>query len=195
MLPFSDSFTGPDGQALTVHNAGYVNVVGLAELFSNAAVGTILIDRTVTAWAGDVFQADQYAQGLLAGPGGAGRAGVAVRCGGAGSNTFYAFYNYIAGPFTRLIKVVAGVGVGLAAPGPVAAPGDVLRLEVSGNTLTPYVNGVVSPIGPIVDVDIVAGTGGVYFFDDDPDDRLEDFITGDLNPIVVSPSLYPLGVL
>jgi len=90
-----------------------------------------------------------------------GQVGVAVRViNTAGVLTHYS-YEVDAG--TRyLIKRVSGGYTRLARVFTPPVVGDVIRLQVSGSTLTPKINGVLDPlIGPIVDTSIPTGLPGL----------------------------------
>ena len=78
---------------------------------------------------------------------------------------------YIGGVYTGSLGAIT------VPPGGFAA-GDVIRLEVSGSTLTALVNG--SVVGTATDTNLTGGFPGVRFANGNPEGRLDDWEGGDL---------------
>lgn len=169
---FSTAFIAPDGTLLTDYNpAIFQNVQGFMEIHGNAAANSG--DNVTDCVAVDLaFPADQWAEGELAAVGAGIFAGIAVRAGAAGSQTFYNYFGNDS--VSYLTKWLAGAFTVLGTGGPFAG-GDIARLEAIGNVLTPKLNGA-SDIAPAVDGDIAAGRGALSAYSAVPD-----WTTGILN--------------
>ncbi len=102
------------------------------------------------------WPADQYSQVKIASLNDV--VGAVCRAGAAGVDTFYVFLS--GGVQTQIRKHLAGIETTLITGAP-ASVGDVLRLEVKGQTLTGYVNGVKRLT--VSDSSIASGSAGLYF--------------------------------
>lgn len=163
-LPATDVFTGANGTALTTYSANWSLNAGNFSIQTNAlaANGAAAATETAARWNADVFPNDQYAQGVLAALSATVNAniGIGVRIATDNSANYYGLYYDDDTGDTLMFKVVAGVWTQLgAAFTAVRAVNDILRLEVSGTTLTYKLNGVSQ--GTRVDASLASGSAGV----------------------------------
>lgn len=159
-LPATDNFNtgiGEPSASWTQNHNGF-NITA-----SNNARGDNVADFNHMYWNADAFANDQYSQAKCTGNG---FEGVGVRMsGGAGShNGYYIICNQTGG--TRLSKVVAGSVTNLIGPGSLAdpVPSDILRIEVSGTSITVKYNGVTQTGTPLVDASLASGSAGLVTF-------------------------------
>lgn len=156
MSIFTDNFNRANGAI----GGNWTNINGTFGISSNKATSlTLGADSRAQAvysasFGPDSFGNDQYAQLVLADT--TAYAGVVVR----GSLSAYTGYVAVAaGTDSAISKFVAGTPTAVATGGPPFANGDVLRLEISGSTLTLKKNGVVVLTG--TDSSISSGYAGI----------------------------------
>jgi len=146
-LPATDTFTAADGTALTTYSASWTNNVGAWAINTNAAYSNTLNLETGVHWNADVFDNGQYAQAVAVAVAASNWRGPAVRC-HASDATYYGYYGDTTTKF--MFKSVAGTWTQIGSTGGATSVNDVLRLEVSGTTLTPKINGALdSAVGAI----------------------------------------------
>lgn len=149
---FNRSSANPIGGNWSVPTGG----AALQIVSDTYVTGTV--DETVTNcsyWNADTFADNQYSQALLID---GDNAGVAVRM-ASGSLTGYVWIHATGDDF-KLFKVVAGTWTQLGSTYSLLwSHNDTLRLEISGTTLTPYLNG--DPQTTQTDSDIASGSPGI----------------------------------
>ena len=183
-LPAQDSFTTATTQSLTSYSANWTISYGgfSVDATADAVYPTSAAAESGAYWNADTFNADQYAQATLSNIVVADASiGVAVRC-SSGGNYYGLYYTGGAGGMVFIFKLVSGTfgDLGYATVGAWSV-GDVLRLEISGTTLTPKRNGtVISAIGAKTDTSLSSGSAGICGYDTNSDCRLDDWQGGDL---------------
>lgn len=152
-LPATDTFTGTNGDPLSANWTG----AGFA-IYTNGVIANSPSAWAMAYWNADAFPDAQYAQlTLVSRTGGTCSPAVRVQASGVSGYAFYASNSqrYIA-------KWVGGVRTVLSPVAGAPANGDVLRLEVNGNVLTPYRNGVVdTEVGTVEDSQFSSGSAGL----------------------------------
>jgi hypothetical protein len=157
-LPATDTFTGSINDPLS---GNWTIDSGNVELnASNQATGQTL-SHSFIRWTADAFPDNQYAEcnvywtvGLIA-------AGPTVRANGTGGGAGYVLQVYDGTVYLQRFSGGGGTFDLLATLG-AATSGDLLKLEVSGTTLTPYLNGV--SLGPTTDATYASGSAGANFY-------------------------------
>ena len=184
-LPATDTFTlgGAVDQALTVYSANWTanNGALLVSAGTDDVSSNTTSTETAAHWNADTFADDQYAQGTITAAGASSLIGVAVRC-AASANTYYGFYGYNGASY--LFSVKAGVWAQLGSDGGAFEVGDVIRLEVSGNTLTPKINGSTTGTpGQQTDSSspIASGYAGLCGYDLSVNNRIDNWQGGNLS--------------
>lgn len=187
-LPATDSFTqggagfGPLSASWTVTTGmGTPQVQQTADVVEVSSVGA----DAAAYWNADAFNNDQYAQIKVVTAAGTDRfVGCAVRT-ASGAQTFYqgGVFGALGGSVTtRIRKTVAGVNTTLGATGTATVnTGDTIKLEVSGTTITLYLNGV--SVLSRTDSSIASGSAGIFLFTDSGgvgDAELDDFLADNL---------------
>ena len=183
VLPATDAFTGTNGTALTTYSANWLLNSGNFAINTNAVYPNQSGTESGARWNADTFGNNQYAQGKLANITTAGQTiGVAVRAATSGAASYYGFYaDGSGGGKTFLFKMVAGTWTQLGSLGAALAVNAVLRLEVSGTTLTPKVNGSTqSPPGAQTDSAHSSGAAGISGYSVSTSMRLDDWEGGNL---------------
>lgn len=162
-LPATDTFTASSNAALQTYSSNWtISAGGLAvDATADAAYASAGDVESGAFWNADTFSNDQYAQGVLNVADVLGAIGVAVRC-SAGGN-YYGLYYQPPGQHCWLFKMVGGVWTELGYAQNVGNwNGATLRLEVSGTTLTPKLNGsVITAIGAKTDSSLTSGRAGI----------------------------------
>lgn len=189
MLPFSTAFVAANGTLLPAFNAAFENVEDPIEIQGNAA-SPIGASGSCVAYADAGWLADQYSEmtvGIMSGD----FIGVSVRCQAAGTGQFYAFLGTNSG--SGLYRFNVGF-VTLVAGGPAFSPGDIVRLEISGATLTGIINGV--PVLTAGDATYGAGRGGLtgFPFGAPAMSRANSFRAGNILAPAVGAGAWPMGV-
>lgn len=176
-LPATDAFTGTSGTALQTNNASWSINSGSFVIQGNAVTPTGAGVECLARWNADTFSNDQYSQCVAAilATGGV-QAGVAVRVSTSGAATGYGAYwdNTTA----YIWKNVAGTWTQLGATVSPPAAGQVVRLEVSGTTLTLKYNGVTQATR--TDGDITSGAAGLSGYSSGGSGYLDDWEGGNL---------------
>lgn len=132
----SDTFNRSNGPL----GANWTTTSGTFAISSNTAVVTAITGSyALAAYTGSTFGSNQYAQATFLG-GGSWGGGMCVRCSNSAVTGYILFG--IAGTSSLITKLVAGVATNLVTGGPGFNIGDILRLEVTGTTITAYQNGV-----------------------------------------------------
>ena len=189
-LPATDTFTGTDGTALTTYSANWSLNSGNFVINTNSVAPNQALIEGGARWNADTFASDQYAQGKIVAVSTSGQTiGVAVRASTSGTASYYGFYNDgSGGGKTFLFKMVSGTWTQLGAIGTGLAANDVIRLEISGTTLTPKVNGVTkSPPGAQTDSALSSGAAGLSGYSASTSNRLDDWEGGSLGSVAPSP--------
>jgi hypothetical protein len=166
-LPATEDFDAfNDGDALET-SSDWVMVIGSMDVQVQGGDGEVRGDDNVqhgARWVTDTPDADQYATLTLEGTI-SGFMGPACRASGSGTATDGNFYGWYGESGTYLSKVIEGSWTQIGAAGAASSTGDVMRLEVSGTTLTPMVNGAeLDPPGAQTDATIASGSGGLSGF-------------------------------
>ena len=183
VLPATDAFTGTDGTALTTYSANWSLNSGNFVINTNAVAPNQSATECGARWNADTFGNNQYAQSKLANITTTGQTiGVAVRAATGGAASYYGFYaDGSGGGKTFLFKMVAGSWTQLGSLGAALAVNDIIRLEVSGTTLTPKVNGSTqSPPGARTDSAHSSGAAGLSGYSVSTSMRLDDWEGGNL---------------
>lgn len=163
----TDSFTGSAGTALGTYSANWTVKVNAGDVV--IAVGGVGASLTTNTSAVAFYNAtsaanDQFAQGTLnfqGYPTSNEAVGVCVRVNSSGSGYCATFY--IANNQAYIVNMVAGVFTGVViADGTSWTPGDVMRLEVVGTTLTLKRNGTTT--ASQADSTYTAGQYGIGFW-------------------------------
>ncbi len=182
-LPATDAFTAANGTALTTYSTNWALNSGNFAINTNAVHPNQTTAECGARWTADVFGNDQYSQGRLANLTTTGQTvGVAVRMATSGAASYYGYYADGSGSGkTFLFKMVSGTWTQLGSLGAALSANDVLRLEVSGTTLTPKVNGATqSPPGAQSDSALSSGAGGLSGYSVSTSMRLDDWEGGNL---------------
>lgn len=175
-LPASDTFTGTNNDQLTTYSANWALNNGDFDIQSNALAPDAPSTECGAFWNADSFNNDQYAKVTLIAELATPAVGPAVRCAGAGVATYYGLYNVTGGIY--MFKMVAGTWTQLGTTIASAAVNDVLKLSVSGTTLTYNLNGVDRTTR--TDSAIASGKAGVCGFDDNTGARMDNWEGGDI---------------
>lgn len=160
-LPAIDNFTGISSDPLS---GNWTTIAGSFDQGGGGTARSSFGGGAVSNayWNADAFGNDQYAQAAIT-IGGGGVAGPSVRVSNAGGVNRYSYLSYGSG--TYLSKVVAGGSeVVLIDYGgtPAFTNGDLLRIEVSGTTITAKLNG--STVGTQSDASLSSGSGGMMSY-------------------------------
>ena len=163
-LPASDTFTGTNGTQLTAYSANWTLNAGDLDIQTNAVSpdGGNYFGTVAAHWNADSFDNDQYAQITVVALSAAelwNFIGVSVRA-HASAATFYTFFGGSDG--TYLYKQVAGSENQIGSVAAAVSVNDVLKLTVSGTTLTPNKNGSTTGTpGAQTDSSIASGYAGL----------------------------------
>lgn len=195
MLPFSTAFVAANGTLLTAFSARFFNVAAIALwIQGNRAVcpvsGPPLVASGCAGVTDALWQANQYAQCVMGAMANS-YMGPCVRCQGAGSGSFYAYLGAVAG-VSYLVKYNAGVLTVLNSNNPPFAPGDVIRIEAVGNTLSCFVNGAATISA--VDATFPTGKGGIGGLPNGSDSAVVSLLTGNMSgPTSDGSGIWPMG--
>jgi hypothetical protein len=196
--PASDTFSGTDGQNLTDYNSNWVLNSGTFQIQSSSFRSAAASTECAARW-NDItgFAADQYSQikfiRITDAPT---YAGPAVRLAN-GPATYYGYYsNY----YERyLLKNINGTVTYLASFGTQVNDQSLMRLEISGSTLTPKIDGSMdSALGAHSDSALASGWAGIcgwwggFGNGSRGDDFLADNIGEPAPPLIIQePALFP----
>lgn len=178
-LPATDAFTGTDGTQLTTYSANWTLQLGDFDIQSNAlAPDSLANSDSLACWTADTFNADQYSQiKIVAVSTAPASIGPAVRVASGATTAYLLFHSSAA---WELWKVVAGTWTKINnGASRTLQVNDVLRLEISGTTLTVKINGVAQG-SPTTDSDIASGYAGLHANKDDANHRGDDWEGGNL---------------
>lgn len=159
-LPVSESFTGADSTPLPTYNANWVDATGSFVIDSNSARPATALVYNTDGWTGDTFSNDQYSETTLFTITTNTYVGAAVRVNTANTDA----YVCITDGANITLQQVLGTGSAQTISSSAASivSGDVIRLEVSGTSLTCKVNGVTTLSGS--DSDLTGGRAGISSF-------------------------------
>lgn len=182
-LPKIDTFEVEADQRIYEYNASWKENNGsqwqLLELTDDVKVslqGTNAEDGC--HWEGDIFNANQYAQIKISALDTNG-IGAAVRVAAGATGTYYVFYCSSSDHF--LGKLVDGTFTQIGSTDTTnGAAGEIIRLEVVGNVLTPKINGEVWGQGNQTNDSIPSGYAGMSGWGNSAFVRADDFEGGDL---------------
>jgi hypothetical protein len=176
-LPATDTFTGTDGTALQTYSGNWSIRAGGFVINTNAVSPSSSALENAAWWNADAFADDQYATGTIAAIGGS-ALGLAVRVDTGANNSYYGYYSDATTSY--LFKVVSGTWTQLGSTGAGWSAGDVIRLEISGTSLRPMVNGVTASIGVQTVTDLASGAAGLSGWNSDTANRLDNWEGGNL---------------
>lgn len=189
-LPASDSFTNTNGTLLTTHNSSWTFQSGTIVIQGNAAATNSAARDCFASWNADTFNDDQYSQGTILTVTVGEYAGVACRMASGTIDTNYHYYSESGVSYFQ--KLVDGTYTQFGSTGSGFASNDVVRIEASGTTITPKLNGTTdtSVGGAVTDSSIASGAAGIggYGVVGASGTRIDDWEGGDLGAV---PSLYP----
>ena len=176
-LPATESFTNSNDVQLTTHSANWTLNNGDFDIQSNALANDAADTQNLAHWNADAFADDQYAESTRTDVSYY-ELGVAVRC-AASAHTGYIYVVKTNGK--RLRRWIAGASTVLATSDTGASNDDIIRLEASGTTITPILNGSTdSDLGAQTDSSIESGSAGVCGYADSTGDLLDDWEGGNL---------------
>jgi hypothetical protein len=170
----TDTFNRADNVSLGANWSSVVSMVSGCRILSNQVTSNSA-SGSGSRYTGVSFPADQYSQAVIgvALPGG----GPTVRADSSGN--FYLFTIDSPGvSATALMLKYTGSFSTLDTRSCSAVVGDVIRLEVSGTTLTGKVNGTV--VSTVTDTAIASGNPGLHIYFFNPALSLDDWEGGDL---------------
>jgi hypothetical protein len=179
-IPATDAFTAADNTVLTTYSANWTMNNSTMAITSNAVRGNGVSTDEMAHWNADIFATDQYSQSVLAGTPNGDNKGPCVRC-ASSAFTGYAFYAF--DTVLQLYKISAGSFVLIASTSVSPSAGDLLRLEVIGNTLRCYRNGSLISALNGTDSTITSGFAGIATYSSSTGFRLDDFQGGHLASI------------
>lgn len=188
-LPASDNFAAANNTILTTYSGSWTFNAGEFRINTNAVYSSGGgADDQAAHWNADVFDDDQYAEATVAAITGGTYTGVAVRCAASGAS-FYAFLGD-ATDGSYLDKYVSGVYTQLGSKGSPFAVSDVIRLEVSGTTLTPKINGSTSGTpGAQTDSALSSGSAGIGGAGSSSSSRIDNWEGGNLGAAGITATL------
>ena len=191
-LPATDTFTGADGTSLPTYSANWSVNTGAFVINTNGVCTNSADAECGAGWNADTFDNDQYALGTLVDTASQYHLfGVAVRVHTDGTtDTYYGFYTNVTGG-NQLFRQVAGTWSQLGSEGTVGANGQIIRLSVSGTTLTPTINGVTTNTpGAQTDNSIASGRAGLSGYSAGTANRLDNWEGGNLNAAATGNPYY-----
>lgn len=164
-LPATDTFTRSGTPSVTIETyssnwslvQGVIDVLASTDDFESDDAGD-----SSARWTADSFDDDQYSEIVVNAIGASRYIGVSVR-NSASAATFYGYEADNGTDGKYLFKYVSGSYTGIAnSPGSSFSATDTVRLEVSGTTLTPKLNGSTDgDLGAQTDSSISSGSAGV----------------------------------
>ena len=162
--PVTESFTGTVAPLSVTwtqqRSAGTMNRNGLG-----AGVGSVNAKDLFAFWSGNTFSADQYSQTKIVGglSPWAQFVQIIVRASGSGDGIYSNYLFYTDGAagagHTEVAKNINGTQITFKSFPVTFVAGDVIKIAVTGSTITCYKNGVA--IGSVVDVSLKSGSPGV----------------------------------
>lgn len=185
----SDDFNRADNTDLGANWNNISGSTGPLTIFTNAVRWTAALDDGTEVYDGGIaWPNDQYSQCTVTGSGASGAnpdtgPGVCVR-GSAGTNMYRVCIGFGASSGeTGIAKFVSAAHTALGAFGTDGfVSGDVLRVEVSGSTITVFRNG--TQVEQRTDTSITSGNPGLSYSSVQGDSHMDDWSGGDLqNPV------------
>ncbi len=178
MLPFALPFIAADGTFLSALDPRFAAVQGNIDVNTNAACGATPAATTVdmVGCFDPLAQADHRASGIVARIGGVSYAGLAVRCGAAGSGNGYWWLGTTG--VALVGTLIAGAFAVLGNTTPLVAT-NALDFVAQGTSLLCYINGVLDT--SFVDATFPTGVPGVAAFRDDNASGMTNFRATNLN--------------
>ena len=159
LLSVSDNFNRADANPIG-GNWTTVTASSPVQILTNQAAGTVGAGAYNTVyWNANAFAANQCSQGTDVSQ--FHYAWVSVRI-SISAETYYMFRGAASGTW-QLFKRIAGTNTQIGANYATVVSGDVVKLCVSGTTLTPYINGVAQTTQ--TDASIATGRPGFGIFD------------------------------
>jgi hypothetical protein len=197
-LPASDSFTTTTNQTLTAYSSNWTSNINNFSVYeagddilSNAGYG-----ECGAHWNADTFNADQYSRVRISKDNYTDETspvslGPAVRC-HASAATYYGFYAMGQGRNSDenyLFVMEAGVWTQIGSMGTLTVTvNDIMRLEASGTTLTPTINGSTTGTpGAQTNEALAGGYAGVTGYHNTDYLRMDDWEGGNLNAATGQP--------
>ena len=180
-LPATDNFDTDTSQTLEAYSANWTAQIGqlYIESWQDAASGHASGDHSFYYWNADAFNDNQYSEGVIASIGTPSSIGVACRVDTGTDDDCYGYHDD--GQGAELLKMVADQLTQLGNTGDAWEASDVVRLEVSGSTITPIINTATdSSIGAQTDESIGAGSAGLFGYDWDTSSAIDNWEGGNL---------------
>lgn len=172
MADVTDSFTGTDGTALASYSANWTDAILTHILSSNRATWDASAAYHLSFYSGATFSNDQYGQvAFLTGTTNQ-YVGPAVRCNNTSGGNGYAAF----GSGATIQKAVNGVWTDLGIGTGAWANTDTIKLDVTGNLLTVYKNGV--SVTSTNDNSHSAGSPGIGSYNNGGNAYADDFLGG-----------------
>lgn len=180
-LPATDNFTTESDQAIDDYSANWtLNNGTLTVLAATDDVRASSSDAESGAhWNADAFNDDQYGECVVTSMSSdSTHIGPAVRVAASGE-TYYGFYG--SSNDGQLFKDVGGSWTQLGNNGSAFLASEVARIEASGTTITPYINGVIeNPPGAQTDGSISSGSAGLCGYNTVASNLVDDWEGGNL---------------
>ncbi len=171
--PLPDGFTDANSTSLTTHNSNW-SVNGGFAINTNSVYSNNSNTTSLARWTGDTFNNNQYAQVTISAAQTSGLyIGVAVRVQSGGELNAYGAYTDSSA--VKIMKWISGTPTELYS-GTAFGQGDVLRLEISGTTLTLKQNG--STITTVTVSNFSSGSPGLSGYGSGTGNRVDDFSAG-----------------
>lgn len=178
-LPATDSFTGTNGTNLETYSSNWTAVSGAGDMKiqSNAVCPADAAVVVCYRWNADTFPNNQYSQVKFVSSGASSWLGPAVRVATGGANTCYGWYFTVSNQ--TLAEITAGSGAVLVTSTVTVTAGDICRIEVVGNLINCYKNGIPVPdMTGISDASITAGAAGLLGNGTSTSELRDDFAAG-----------------
>ena len=199
-LPATDDFTTGSDQNLDTYSANWTENRASGDLVVNEItndVGGEAPYDSVAHWNADTFNDNQYAEATLADLGSEDEfIGVAVRV-HTSANTGYVYEgDGVTSDNKYLAKIITGSFTTLQSSTNTWSATEVIRLEVSGETLTPKINGFLdADLGTDTDSSIESGYAGLTQYGNDSNDgTMDDWEGGNLAAVVTVNTLVLTGL-
>ncbi len=169
-LPFTDLFTNTNGTALSSHDAGWnLDVGGAADIQSNGAQGNAA-GQTIYRWTSDTPDDDQYIECIWDGDNSNGSvfSGLFIRLSASGNG--YVLYANGSNVYLSRIDSYSETNLGSGAVS--LTTGDVVRISVTGTSITTTKNGSATGMPSATDSNYASGSAGLLFVNDGTNARM-----------------------
>ena len=199
-MPITDAFTGTNGTGIVAYSSNWAYVIGATtdlQIQSNSLAAESDSAERCAQRTETTFPSNHYSQGTLVAvyAFGGDTGGVSVRCQGSASQQYYGFY--ADATLSQLFEENSGTWTQLGSNAGGFAANDVIKLTVSGTTLTPNKNGSTTGTpGAQTDATFSGGAPGVCWFKNAGaigDTRLDNFECSDVTSTAVR-QLLLLGI-